>query len=70
MTHTDVRMTLRLAKDRPTQMLAAYRANAGRSLAKVRQMIIEDISRFSDLGACGYVMDLEEALLRFDKEAL
>jgi hypothetical protein len=32
-------------------------------------MILEDIRRFSDLGAVAYVEDLKEALFRFDEAA-
>lgn len=63
-----VGQTIRLGPDRAERMLSAYRLNLGRGFTVVRNMIVEDIRRFSDLGAKGYVADLKEALLRFDEE--
>ncbi len=59
---------VRLASRRSNQMLGAYRANMFRGRAEVRDMIIEDIRRFSELGASVYVDDLTEALFVFDEE--
>jgi hypothetical protein len=64
---SDGRMPIQLLAKRPGQMLAAYRANMSRGAAEVREMILEDIRRFSELGATAYVDDLNEALLRFDE---
>jgi hypothetical protein len=60
---------IQLASSRPGQMLAAYLANVERGAPEVREMILEDIRRFSDLGAVAYVEDLKEALFRFDEAA-
>jgi hypothetical protein len=60
---------IRLVSKRPGQMLAAYLANMERGAPEVREMILEDIRRFSDLGAVAYVEDLKEALFRFDEAA-
>ncbi len=49
-------------------MLAAYRANMFRGRVEVREMILDDIQRLSELGAWTYVDDLTEALLIFDDE--
>ncbi|MGJ0509525.1 MAG: hypothetical protein ACR652_20855 [Methylocystis sp.] len=51
-------------------MLAAYRANLGRGCESVREIILEDIRRFSEMGASSYVDDLTEALYMFDEEAI
>ncbi len=51
-------------------MMAAYRANLKRGSAEVREMILEDIRRFSELGAQAYVDDLTEVLFMFDEEAI
>ncbi len=58
---------IQLASNRPSQMLAAYRANMQRGCLEVREMIIDDIRRFSELGAHAYVDDLNEALSLFDE---
>ncbi len=60
---------IRLASKRPSQMLAAYRANMQRGCLEVREMILDDIRRFSELGAHAYVEDLTEALFLFDEPA-
>lgn len=59
-----------VAGNRKNQMLAAYRANMNRGVASVREMILEDIRRFSDLGAPAYVDDLTEVLSIFDEEGI
>jgi hypothetical protein len=59
------KLVLRASK-RPGQMLAAYLANMQRGSSEVREMILEDIRRFSELGARTYVDDLTEVLFRFD----
>lgn len=51
---------------RSTQMAAAYRFNTDRGHGAVREMILADIRRFSELGATGYVRDLTDALFDFD----
>jgi hypothetical protein len=61
---------LLLVPNRVGQMLAAYRANMGRGSESVREMILSDIRRFSDLGASSYVDDLAETLFMFDEEAI
>jgi hypothetical protein len=60
---------IQLVSKRPGQMLAAYLANIERGAPEVREMILEDIRRFSELGAVAYVQDLKEALFRFDEAA-
>ncbi len=47
----DGREFIRFASNRPGQMMAAYRTNMKRGGVVVRNMILEDIRRFSDLGA-------------------
>lgn len=64
------RELIRLPSKRPRQMLAAYRANMVRGCAEVREMILDDIRRFTDLGARSYVDDLTEVLFMFDEEAI
>ncbi|MGJ0508233.1 MAG: hypothetical protein ACR652_14170 [Methylocystis sp.] len=49
-------------------MVAAYRANRFRGRVEVREMILEDMRRFSELGAWTYVDDLTKALFMFDDE--
>ncbi|CAJ0854036.1 hypothetical protein AMST5_00702 [freshwater sediment metagenome] len=66
---SDGRKLIRLASKRPDQMMVAYRANLKRGGQNVRDMILEDIRRFSELGALAYVDDLKEVLLRFDELA-
>ncbi len=39
-----------------------------RGCSAVREMILQDIRRFSDMGADAYVADLQNALFRFDDE--
>ncbi len=58
---------IQLTSKRPDQMLAAYRANLKRGVSNVREMILQDIRRFTDLSALTYVDDLTEVLLRFDE---
>jgi hypothetical protein len=54
--------------NRVVQMLAAYRANLKRGTETVREMILQDIRRFSDLGAWNYVEELTDVLFMFDEE--
>ncbi|QGM99922.1 hypothetical protein [Methylocystis parvus] len=51
---------------RQARLLEGYRLNLRRGEAKVRDMILKDISRFSDLGANRYASDLSEVLEQFD----
>ena len=57
-----------LASDRSGRMLSGYLLNMGRGAATVRDMILDDIRRFSELGATAYVTDLVAALCCFDSE--
>jgi hypothetical protein len=57
-----------LATNRSGRMLPGYLLNMGRGAAAVRDMILDDIRRFSELGASGYVTDLVAALCCFDSE--
>ena len=57
-----------IATNRSGRMLSGYLLNMGRGAAAVRDMILDDIRRFSDLGATGYVTDLVAALCCFDSE--
>lgn len=60
---------IRLGPNRSDRMLAAYRVNLARGCHRVREMILDDIRRFSELGASDYVDDLRETLSRFEEEA-
>ena len=51
---------------RQRRVLEGYCFNLPRGEAKVRDMILKDMSRFSDLGACRHVSDLSEVLKQFD----
>lgn len=51
---------------RQGRLLEGYLLNAPKGAAKVRNMIITDIGRFSDLGAMRYAADLSEVLILFD----
>ena len=53
--------------NRPGRLLAGYLANRDRGAAAVREMMVADIRRFSELGAIVYAADLEEALIHFDE---
>jgi hypothetical protein len=57
-----------LATNRSGRMLSGYLLNMGRGAAAVRDMILDDIRRFSELGAAGYVTDLVAVLCCFDSE--
>lgn len=46
--------------------MAGYSFNLLRGEGKVRNMILKDIGRFSDLGAYRHVSDLFEVLKQFD----
>ncbi len=56
--------------DRTSRLLSSYRFNMDRGSSAVREMILQDIHRFSEMGADAYVADLRKALFRFDDEAL
>ncbi|MFY9657848.1 MAG: hypothetical protein WAK01_14940 [Methylocystis sp.] len=51
---------------RQRRIMEGYSVNLTRGAANVRDMILEDISRFSDLGVCRHVSDLSEILKQFD----
>ena len=51
---------------RQGRIMEGYRFNLPRGDANVRDMILEDIDRFSDLGVCRHVSDLLEVLKQFD----
>ncbi|ARN82093.1 hypothetical protein B1812_14540 [Methylocystis bryophila] len=51
---------------RQGRIMEGYCFNLPRGDASVRDMILEDIGRFSDLGVCRHVSDLFEVLKRFD----
>jgi hypothetical protein len=51
---------------RQRQIMEGYPFSLPRGKASVRDMILEDISRFSDLGACRHVSDLTEILKLFE----
>lgn len=51
---------------RQGRLLEGYLLNAPKGAAKVRDMIITDIGRFSNLGATRYAADLSEVLILFD----
>jgi hypothetical protein len=55
--------------DRASRLLDSYRLNIkGRGFSAVRQLILDDIRRFADLGADAYVADLRKALFRLEDE--
>ncbi len=54
--------------DRASKLLSSYRFNMDRGSSAVREMILQDIRRFSEMGAEAYVADLRKALFRFDDE--
>jgi hypothetical protein len=51
---------------RQGRIMEGYCFNLPRGNANVRDMILEDIGRFSDLGVCRHVSDLFEVLKQFD----
>ncbi|RTL83245.1 MAG: hypothetical protein EKK29_14835 [Hyphomicrobiales bacterium] len=51
---------------RVRRMLTSYLFNCPRGPASVREMICEDIQRFTELGARRYVADLVEVLKQYD----
>lgn len=51
---------------RQGRLLEGYLLNMPKGAAKVRNMIIMDIARLSDLGATRYAADLSEVLVLFD----
>ncbi len=55
--------------DRASRLLESYRLNIkGWGLSAVRQMILDDIRRFTELGADAYVADLRKALFTLEDE--
>ncbi len=55
--------------DRASRLLDSYRLNIkGRGISAVRQMILDDIRRFAELGADAYVVDLRKALFTLEDE--
>lgn len=55
--------------DRVSRLLESYRLNIkGRGFSAVRQMILDDIRRFTELGADAYAADLRKALFRLEDE--
>ncbi len=56
--------------DRTSRLLSSYRFNMDRGCSAVREMILQDIRRFSEMGADACVADLKKALVRFDEEML
>lgn len=59
-------LAIEQAACRQRRVMAGYSFNLRRGAAKVRIMILKDISRFSDLGADRHVSDLFEVLEQFD----
>ena len=59
-------LAIEQAACRQRRVMAGYSFNLRRGAAKVRIMILKDISRFSDLGADRHVSDLFEVLKQFD----
>ena len=53
---------------RHRRLLAGYLLNRKRGAAAVRDMILSDIRRFSELGALGYAADLIDVLNAFNAE--
>ena len=51
---------------RQRRVMEGYSFNLPRGEVKVRNMILKDIGRFSDLGVCRHVSDLSEVLKQFD----
>ncbi len=56
------------SSDRTRRLLSSYPLNMDRGCPAVREMILQDIRRFSEMGADAYVADLRKALFRFDDE--
>lgn len=59
-------LAIRNAMFRQRQVLAVYCFSLPRGEGNVRNMILKDIGRFSDLGASRQVSDLSEVLKQFD----
>ena len=59
-------LAIEQAACRQRRVMAGYSFNLVRGQAEVRDMILKDISRFSDLGARRHVCDLSEVLEQFD----
>jgi hypothetical protein len=56
--------------DRTSRLLDSYRLNIeGRGFSAVRDIILDDIRRFTELGAGAYVSDLQSALFALEEEA-
>jgi hypothetical protein len=53
---------------RGSRLLAGYLFNRKRGAAAVRDMILADIRRFSELGAVGYASDLIDVLNSYNAE--
>jgi hypothetical protein len=54
--------------NRHSRLLAGYLFNRKRGAAAVRDMILADIRRFSELGATGYASELIDVLNSFNAE--
>jgi len=52
---------------RQRRIMEGYSFTLLRGEARVRDMILKDISCFSDLGACRHVSDLSEVLKQFEQ---
>ena len=59
-------LAIKQAIFRQGRIMEGYCFNLPRGDANVRDMILEDIGRFSDLGVCRHVSDLFEVLKQFD----
>ena len=59
-------LAIEKAACRQRRVMTGYSFNLRRGDAKVRDMILKDIGRFSDLGADRRVSDLFEVLKQFD----
>ncbi len=53
---------------RRNRLLASYLLNRKRGTAMIGRMIRDDISRFDDLGARAYALELREVLKRFETD--
>jgi hypothetical protein len=51
---------------RQRRIMESYSFSLARGKGRVRDMILRDIRRFSDLGACRHVLDLSEVLKQFE----
>ncbi len=57
--------------DRTSKLLGSYRLNLrGRSFSAVRALILDDLWRFTELGAHAYAADIRKALSTLEQEAL